>query len=378
MLRFSRELYESALADGDVDEDGVEAAFEVVTDQPETATSGCWVGDCFVYTSLTNRLNYLVGDKSYTISHFDHPMYTLGYLARDGRIYLCDKDVSVISFALSLALVEFQTLVLRGELETAMEMLPDMGTEQKGKIARFLEGQGYKEEALEVATDPEHRFDLALSLGKLDEALSLARESDEEHKWRVVGDAALSGFDLKLAEECFWHAKDLGSLLLLYSCSGDKTGLEKLATRAREANSYNILFDCLWLRGDVEGVAELLRSTAPNRKAEAALFALTYMPSKAPAAVSAWKADLEAEGKGRVSRSIGVPPGTDGYDADEDLFENWDTWLEREKSGGSAGDEEEPPAEEDEEELGGDDAVVREAEAEVDADAAVEEAESQE
>jgi coatomer subunit beta' len=385
VLRFSRESYETALGNGEVDEDGVEAAFEVVTDQPETVTSGCWVGDCFVYTTSTHRLNYLVGEKSYTVSHFDQPMYTLGYLARDGRIYLCDKDVTIVSFALSLALVEFQTLVLRDDLETAMEMLPDIGVEQKGKIARFLEGQGYKEEALEVATDPEHRFDLALALGKLDQALELARERDEEHKWRVVGDAALVAFDLALAEECFWHARDLGSLLLLYSASNDQTGLRKLADRAREVASHNILFDCYWLLGDVSSAVDLLRDeagalTGPlGRKPEAALFALTYAPSKAPGCVTAWKGALEEQGRGRVARGLGVPPGTEGAEADTELFDQWDAWLEREKAGGEYADDEvaENGAGEEDEEDGVEEAQIDGAEEEVEEEEAEEEVEDE-
>jgi coatomer subunit beta' len=331
-LRFSRDSYETALANGEFDEDGVEAAFEVVTDQPEVVTSGTWVGDCFVYTTSTSRLNYLVGEKSYTVSHFDQPMYILGYLARDGRIFICDKDVQVVSFQLSLALVEFQTLVLREELESAMEMLPDIPADQKSKIARFLEGQGHKEEALEVATDPEHRFDLALALGRLDEALTLARDRDEEHKWRVVGDAALTAFDLALAKECFTHAKDLGSLLLLHSSSGDTEGLRDLADRARQVAAYNVLFDCLWLLGDVEACVALLGET--NRQAEAVLFAQSFKPSLAPACVAAWKKSLENDGKGRVARVLGAPPGTDGYDADDDLFPEWEEWLKLEESGG--------------------------------------------
>jgi coatomer subunit beta' len=353
VLRFSREAYEAGVANGDVDEDGVEAAFELLTDQAEKATSGCWVGDCFVYTTSTNRLNYLVGDKSYTISHFDQPMYVLGYLARDGRIYLCDKDVGVTSFALSLALVEFQTLVLRDDLESAMAMLPDVADEQKGKIARFLEGQGHKEEALQVATDPEHRFDLALGLGHLDEALRLARERDEEHKWRLVGDAALASFDLALAQECFEHARDLGSLLLLHSSSGDRDGLARLAERARGAAAFNVLFACLWLLGDAKGAVELLRDGLPEgarRRPEAALLALTYAPSLAPACVSAWRAELEEAGKGRVARGLGVPPGTEGCEADEKLWPKLAKWLDREKRG--VGFEEEGDEEEEEEEGG--------------------------
>ena len=37
-------------------------------------------------------------------------------------------------------------------------------------MARFLESRGMVEEALEVATDPDYRFELAIQLGKLDVA----------------------------------------------------------------------------------------------------------------------------------------------------------------------------------------------------------------
>ena len=159
-------------------EDGVEAAFEIVTDINENVRTGQWVGDCFIYTNSANRLNYLVGDQTYTVSHFDQSMYLLGYIPRDGRAYVADKDVNVTSYALSLSVVEYQTLILRGDMDTAAELLEDIPADQKNKVARFLEGQGYKEMALEVATDPEHRFDLALSLNNLPIALEIAREAD--------------------------------------------------------------------------------------------------------------------------------------------------------------------------------------------------------
>jgi coatomer subunit beta' len=283
------------------------------------------------YTNSTNRLNYLVGDKVNTISHFDSPTYILGYLPRDGRIYICDKDLQVSSYSLSLAVVEYQTLVLRGELEAAQEI--PIPQDQKTKIARFLEGQGFKEEALEISTDSEHRFDLALGLGKLDIALAIAeKEGAGDHKWRAVGDKALEGWDVKTAESCFWQAKDLGSLLLLYSASGDRDGLRKLAEKAKEAAAFNVQFECLWLLADVDACIQTLKDT--GRFAEAVLFAQTYKPSAAPKAVQAWKESLEKDGKGRVARVLGVPPGLEGVEADEDLFPEWDEWLKIEGEGG--------------------------------------------
>ncbi|KAH6971555.1 coatomer WD associated region-domain-containing protein [Ilyonectria sp. MPI-CAGE-AT-0026] len=327
VLRFSRESYVEAVQAGQVEEDGVEAAFEVITDISESVRTGEWVGDCFIYTNSTNRLNYLVGDQTYTVSHSDKPMYILGYIQRDSRIYLADKDVGVTSFALSLPVLEYQTLVLREDMETAAELLPTIPEDQLNKIARFLEGQGHKELALEVATDPEHKFDLALGLNQLEVALELAREADVDHKWKTVGDAALAAWEVTLAAECFTHAKDLGSLLLLHSSTGDREGLAALAAQAQEAGSHNVAFSCRWLLGDVEGCTKILAQT--NRYAEAVLFSQTYRPSLTVPAVAEWKENLEKSKKGRVAKLIGVPT------EDEDLFPEWDAWLKLETEGGA-------------------------------------------
>ncbi|EKV09606.1 COPI vesicle coat beta' subunit, putative [Penicillium digitatum] len=330
VLRYSREEYINGLNAGEADEDGVEAAVELVATINETVRTGQWVGDCFIYTNSTNRLNYLVGDQTYTISHFDQPMYVLGYLPRDGRIYLADKDVNAVSFGLSLSMVEYQTVVLRGDMEMASELLKDVPQDQMNKVARFLEGQGYKEMALEVATDPEHRFELALALNNLETALTIAREANVEHKWKIVGDAALASWNLALAQECFTNAKDVGSLLLLHTASNNRSGLKALVAQASESGLHNVAFSTLWSLGDVDGCIALLIQT--NRIAEAVLLAQTYKPSSAPNLVVQWKESLEQSGKSKVARLIGVPPGApDVASTDDDLFPEWDEYIRLEK-----------------------------------------------
>lgn len=279
-------------------------------------------------------------------------MYILGYLPRDARIYLADKDLGVVSFSLSLSVVEYQTLVLRGDMSSASELLADIPNDQMNKIARFLEGQGYKDLALDVATDQEHRFDLALGLGKLDVALEITRKADIDHRWKTVGDAAMTAWDLSLAEECFTNAKDLGSLLLLHTASCSAEGLRKLAEQANEAASHNVAFSALWQLGDVDGCIDLLIQT--NRLAESVLLAQTYKPSRAAGLAKRWKESLEKGGKTKVARTIGIPPGVEG--ADDDLFPEWDEYLRLEAEGGSVvpsanlidvnGDEEDAAADE--------------------------------
>ncbi|MED6120440.1 hypothetical protein PIB30_020792 [Stylosanthes scabra] len=47
-------------------------------------------------------------------------------------------------------------------------------------VARFLESRGMIEDSVEVASDPDYRFDLAIHFGKLEVAKSIAREVQSE------------------------------------------------------------------------------------------------------------------------------------------------------------------------------------------------------
>jgi coatomer subunit beta' len=159
-------------------------------------------------------------------------MYLLGYAPRDNRVYLADRDVGVYSYALSLSVIQYQTAVLRGDVEAANELLPQIPQDQRARIARFLETQDMKELALDVSTDLEQKFDLALQLGRLETAVDIARQVDNDSKWRTLGDAALQSWNFALAEECLQKAKDLSGLLLFYTANGNQAGLHQVAEQA--------------------------------------------------------------------------------------------------------------------------------------------------
>lgn len=44
---------------------------QVLGEISEVVKTGVWVGDCFIYTSSLNRLNYYVGGEIITIAHLD-------------------------------------------------------------------------------------------------------------------------------------------------------------------------------------------------------------------------------------------------------------------------------------------------------------------
>ncbi|KAF9426090.1 hypothetical protein BGZ94_006955 [Podila epigama] len=306
VLRYNRTAYSQFVeAGGQVGEEGVEEALEFVTEIPENVQTGCWVGDCFIYTNTANRLNYLVGGQTQTIAHFDYAMYLLGYIPRDNRLYLVDKDINIVSYSISLTVIEYQTAVLRGDMETAVELLARIPHDQLNKIARFLEAQDHKELALEVSTDLEHKFDLAIQLERLDIAVEIARQSDSEPKWKTLGDCAMNKWKVNLAEECFLRAKDLSGLLLIYTSSGNAHGLLNLATLAKEAGKSNIAFACLLSLGHVDECINILIET--DRIPEAAMMARTYLPSAIPRVVKLWRESLIAAGRFKTAESIADP-----------------------------------------------------------------------
>nr|XP_023919406.1 coatomer subunit beta'-1-like [Quercus suber] len=124
--------------------------------------------------------------------HLDRPMYLLGYLASQSRVYLIDKEFNVMGYTLLVSLIEYKTLVMRGDLERASEVLPSIPKEHHNSVARFLESRGMIEDALEVATDPDYRFELAIQLGRLEVAKGIASEVQSESKWKQLGELAMS------------------------------------------------------------------------------------------------------------------------------------------------------------------------------------------
>lgn len=305
-----------------VSEEGVESALEVVHEERERIRDGQWVGDCFLYLSAAaNRLSYCVGSHVFPVAHLDRRMYFLRYLPRDSRVYLMDKSLSVCAYTLHLAVINYQTAVLRGDAETAAKLLPDVPLDQRTRIAKFLQSQNRLEDALAITTDEDHRFELAIQLARLDVALEIARksipadtgvaqlsatpkDSVAEHRWKMLADLAIKRAQFELAEECLLRSDDVAGLLLLYTSTADAAGLAKLAVKAKELGKFNVAFACWFVLRDVQACLDLLCET--GRLPEAALMARTYAPSRVSEIVGLWKREL-AQSNPKAAEALADP-----------------------------------------------------------------------
>jgi len=307
VLSYNAQQVAQAIAVGQVNpEAGIEGSFELLYEINDKITSGKWVGDCFIYVNNAGRLNYSVGGQIETLVHLEtsaggQSQHTvLGYLAKEDRVYLVDKSLNIIAYKVMLAVLQYQTAVMRGDFDAANVLLPNIPDSEYTKVARFLESQGFKEEAFAVTTDPDHKFDLALELGQTETAHALLLETpdedkdstDTESKWKRLSDAALKENNLELVEAASVASHDYSDLLLLYSAVGNLAGMERLADAASKHGKTNVAFVAYLLTGNVEACAELLVST--KRLPEAAMFVRTYLPSRIDEIVALWKQDLSS------------------------------------------------------------------------------------
>uniref|UniRef100_A0A3Q0R2I5 Coatomer subunit beta' n=1 Tax=Amphilophus citrinellus TaxID=61819 RepID=A0A3Q0R2I5_AMPCI len=221
----------------------------VLGEVQEVVKTGLWVGDCFIYTNSVNRLNYYVGGEIITIAHMDRMMYLLGYIPKDDRLYLGDKELNIISYSLLLSVLEYQTAVMRKDFSTADKVLPAIPKEQQTRVAHFLEKQGFRQQALAVSTDPEHKFELALQLGELKTAYQLALKAESEQKWKQLAELATTKCQFSLAQECLHQAQDYGGLLLLATTSGNTDMVGQLAEGAERDGKTNVAFLTYFMQG---------------------------------------------------------------------------------------------------------------------------------
>jgi coatomer subunit beta' len=326
ILRYNAQATVAAFENGNVDEsEGVENAFELLAEVGETVRTAVWVGECFIYNNTDWRLNYCVGGEVTTIFHLDRPMYLLGYLAAQNRVYLIDKDFSVVSYTLLLSLIEYKTLVLRGEFEAAEELLPTIPKERHNNMARFLESRGLVSDALRLATDPDYKFELAMQLGELLVARSIIDDnsvSAVESKWKQLGESAMSAGNIQLASACLSKAGDLSGQLLLYSATASTVKLQELANLARHTGKNNVAFVCLFLLNKIDDCIELLCNT--GRIPEAAFMSRAFAPSNISRIVDLWRSDLSKTNK-KAANALADPAEY------KNLFPNFDSSLQVEE-----------------------------------------------
>ncbi|KAK6589449.1 coatomer complex beta [Cryptosporidium xiaoi] len=308
--------------------DGIEIAFEFVSEINDKVESGIWISNCFIYVTSQLRLQIWMNGFIDSIAYLPEKSvyHILGYIKEIQRIVLMNREFNCISYYLNINYIEYQSCIIRKDFETAENVYWNrIPANLHTKIAKFLEIQGYKEKALTITDDLDQKFDLAIDLGKFELCVSILHEiyrKDREQsysgdnlsttssvstnggdeiddsyfddispvnrkRWKVLGDIALEKGMFSLAISCYKQVHDLDSLLLIYSSIGDLDGLRYIANIAVYKKQWNTALLCHNILNDKDScINDLINS---EMIPYAALFARCYSPSNVNLVVEKWR-----------------------------------------------------------------------------------------
>ena len=165
--------------------------------------------------------------------------------------------------------------------------------------------QGYRQQALVVTLDSEHKFELALQLGNLSVCYELAVELENEQKWIQLSEVATKLGEFALVQECLIRAQSFGSLLLLASASSDQQLMSSIGDQSRKSGQFNIAFLSNFVLGKLESCLEILIEN--QRLPEAAFFTRTYLPSQTSRVIDLWREKLKSVNMERAAQSLANP-----------------------------------------------------------------------
>jgi coatomer subunit beta' len=278
ILEFNRQFQEDW-----VKETGFADAFTIVHKIEAKSSSLCWFNGVLFFTENI-KINRFIGGIVQTTSTLKCATEILGYLPRENLLVLVGPQRHILGITFPEALLQFEADVAAGE-----EPNPDRVPEQyKSRCAKFLKQIGRTVMAMEMTTDSNVRFDLALELGRLD----IAQESaTDPSMWRRLARAALAKGKIDLALLASRNCGDLATLLLLLKGTNRADELSALVDEAERAGQFNVAFTGALLTGQKRRGLELLLKS--QEYAKAALFARAHVPEMTSACVKLWREHLQ-------------------------------------------------------------------------------------
>lgn len=149
------------------DEDGCDEGFEASSEINENVVSGFFLDEVFVYMNNKNKINYAIEDKTFNITTLDSNYFLLGYLQSFNKIYLMNKNFSLISYTFPLSFVNYQMAILKKQFEQAgkvifvellKQILSTVPSEYLDKVTKFLEKFDYYDLSYEITTNPIQKY----------------------------------------------------------------------------------------------------------------------------------------------------------------------------------------------------------------------------
>lgn len=221
LLRYNAGRVKEALKANEVSEEGVDEAFAIDAEIPETVVSGIWLKRCFFFLTNQNKLNYVVQDKPLNFAYLERPSTVLGYMPTQGCLFFIDGANKITSFEVPIGFYSAISSIADEDFDGMRSELAKLENHKYyDRVAKYLESIGNLREAFEVVKHQELKFEYAIKLEEIEAAYEIACESGSKPSLKQIGDLCLTKGEFDKAENAFKLVEDFPSLLLMYSSLG--------------------------------------------------------------------------------------------------------------------------------------------------------------
>jgi len=290
-------------------------------EDPAVAVSGLWLSpDVFVFLTQHKKMYLWTRGLSEsirigTVDEFESSKLLLQeYMAKHGVVVITDytlREPKLVAFHLPKEYLEAVAMILEDEVDqdALLETTQNLPKILLQQVAKLCEERDMIDLALLVSTDIDFKFNLALKLNRLTEAVEYAQSTPpgrhRKSKFRILVGSCLNNCNLDLAVQCAEQAHDYSTLNIILSLFGDEAGLAKTMESAREEGLMNHVWDIAFKIGRLDVCLDVL--LASKRGCEATMFAANYLPERVQEAFDKWQGFLREEGLEREADRLVCP-----------------------------------------------------------------------
>lgn len=205
------------------------------------------VSDSVLYFSTASKSHYLILSKdAFYLGALKHLPGLFG-ASGDTLLY---SDNEPKKETIDLDLIVYQRVFLNDRHAACPDSVKD-------KAILFLQSMNFHEEALLLCENENQKFEILLSLGRLEEAF---RSANSRIKYRKLGEKFYKEQNLAEAAECFYRANDLENLFYT-DVKSSKKYLDYVTEASKKAGKFNLAFLSAYKSKNYEECRNLLKDT---------------------------------------------------------------------------------------------------------------------
>lgn len=184
-----------------------EEGFEVEFETSENVYHGIWNNNFFFFEDSSFKFKIFINKKSFTLIQSKSAHIVCEYLKNHERFFFFDNSTNITSFYFSKQLMsileEFFIDMDSSDFEKLEPKCEGLSNDERNFISKVLVSFDLQSVAYKIVANLRTKFELALELSLLSEAIDFCKDLKEPIYWKKLGDFAILNGDFDIAKEAY-------------------------------------------------------------------------------------------------------------------------------------------------------------------------------